>query len=415
MATSGTAIAHGRGDEGTIAPARRRDHRQGWRVGILTRTYGDRQVAERLRRARLAAGFRSASAAATAHGWAPSSVHGHERGERALAPSDLDRYAAAYGADPSWIRAGTGAAPDEGPDRTGDGPASRPPHRPDSEETARIDLFEARTRHHFMAIRLGVARRLAAFPTASAACQHFGFNRSTYGVHEYGLKGPLPRVAAETYGAAFGVPASWLLLEGPPAAMPEAAAARVAEAEDAATRVRMHVKGDDEFYLRLVEGSGLFDACARWSDPMRRGSPSVVDALARRAILARPRARPTRPAAPVRLPEVSLDALDVDGPPRWQAAVRGHWSVPPDFVEGAEAGDAVVAVADADRPDLGLSAGDRLVIDVGPDPGAGRLLVRVDGRLRIVRWAGSSGDPAGDRTVLGRVVAAMSKAGSSCG
>ena len=66
--------------------ASRRPH--GWNVGPLTKTYGNLDVAGRLREARRMAGHASARAAAKAHDWAPSSVHGHERAERALTPED---------------------------------------------------------------------------------------------------------------------------------------------------------------------------------------------------------------------------------------------------------------------------------------------------------------------------------------
>lgn len=52
--------------------------------------------AERLRRYREAAGFRSAADAARRYGWTASTLRSHENGNRTIGPDDADRYAAKF-------------------------------------------------------------------------------------------------------------------------------------------------------------------------------------------------------------------------------------------------------------------------------------------------------------------------------
>lgn len=55
--------------------------------------------ADRLKALRVAAGFTSATEAARAYGWAPSTYMGHENGSRGLNAAAAHKYARAFGAD----------------------------------------------------------------------------------------------------------------------------------------------------------------------------------------------------------------------------------------------------------------------------------------------------------------------------
>lgn len=62
--------------------------------------------ADRLRQARLAAGFETATDAADRHGWKYPTYAGHENGARGIKPRDIAKYAVAFGVDPSWLEFG---------------------------------------------------------------------------------------------------------------------------------------------------------------------------------------------------------------------------------------------------------------------------------------------------------------------
>lgn len=60
-------------------------------------------IGERLKAARLAAGYETAAAAARAFGWHKQNVVDHEADRRGVDPEQAERYAKAYRVDPSWI------------------------------------------------------------------------------------------------------------------------------------------------------------------------------------------------------------------------------------------------------------------------------------------------------------------------
>ncbi|UWQ30904.1 helix-turn-helix domain-containing protein [Leisingera sp. M523] len=64
------------------------------------------EIADRLRDARIAAGFRSAAEAATSFGWTGSTYAAHENGTRGCKPADIKKYADAFQADPCFITYG---------------------------------------------------------------------------------------------------------------------------------------------------------------------------------------------------------------------------------------------------------------------------------------------------------------------
>lgn len=66
---------------------------------------------ERLRAARVAAGFKSASAAAARFGWKVGAYRHHENGTAGYKPDSAAEYAAAFGVDESWLMFGRGRGP----------------------------------------------------------------------------------------------------------------------------------------------------------------------------------------------------------------------------------------------------------------------------------------------------------------
>lgn len=68
--------------------------------------YSDMSIAERLKEARLSAGFRSATEAANEHNWTASTYAAHENGTRGVKPQEIQKYASAFRADPCTIAFG---------------------------------------------------------------------------------------------------------------------------------------------------------------------------------------------------------------------------------------------------------------------------------------------------------------------
>lgn len=64
--------------------------------------------AERLRRARIAAGFKSASESARAFGWGDAGYRHHENGTRPISAGAASRYAKSFGVSEEWLLFGRG-------------------------------------------------------------------------------------------------------------------------------------------------------------------------------------------------------------------------------------------------------------------------------------------------------------------
>jgi DNA-binding XRE family transcriptional regulator len=68
--------------------------------------------AERLRRARESAGYKSAIDAARAFGWKDPTYYSHENGSRGLTMTTANRYGRAFRVSPIWLLTGEGAPGD---------------------------------------------------------------------------------------------------------------------------------------------------------------------------------------------------------------------------------------------------------------------------------------------------------------
>src|SRR5579871_871866 len=140
-----------------------------------------------LRTERERAGFKSARAAALTFAWPASAYAAHEAGTRRPSPEQLNRYPEAF--------------------------ANRIDHNlPRGRRGAELKQSQLRSlqwvEREAVARRLVLARRLAAFDTALAAAEHFGWRPGTYYAHEKGRHG-LPEPTARQYASAFGVSADW--------------------------------------------------------------------------------------------------------------------------------------------------------------------------------------------------------------
>ena len=74
----------------------------------LTRAIADPEVAARLKLARKAAGFKTASEASRRFGWNLNTYAGHEHGTRGITTRSAPVYAAAFGVRVEWLLLGHG-------------------------------------------------------------------------------------------------------------------------------------------------------------------------------------------------------------------------------------------------------------------------------------------------------------------
>lgn len=161
-------------------------------------TFGSAAIAITLKASRVQAGFRSAAAAALAHGWSENSLRGHESGTRKISRADALKYAEAFNIRPEQLLY-------ENVDK-----------RERAQQLARLEQVkiaaagrEAKQKKE-VAARLRFARIVRGFPTLSAATQHLGLNRATAGMHENAINSISERLA-EAYSTAYGVTVPWLL------------------------------------------------------------------------------------------------------------------------------------------------------------------------------------------------------------
>lgn len=80
-------------------------------ANTLCENFAMSEMGERLKEARLSAGFKSAMSAAKRHGWAPSTYGAHENGQNDFDFGTAERYGKAFKVTPTWLMAGDEAAP----------------------------------------------------------------------------------------------------------------------------------------------------------------------------------------------------------------------------------------------------------------------------------------------------------------
>ncbi|WP_199084638.1 helix-turn-helix transcriptional regulator [Bosea sp. ASV33] len=167
--------------------------------------YGDPKAGNRLRRSRIARGFVSAGAAASAFGWSAPVYIAHEAGSRAWSIEQIKKYAEAFDVPAEWLGQGLYPADERQLDRVrviGEAPVA--------EITERLAQLASGRPYVPQWRRLVAARAARGFRNAGRAAAFFGWNNSTYAGHESG-KNRLTPETAERYGQAFEVSAQWLL------------------------------------------------------------------------------------------------------------------------------------------------------------------------------------------------------------
>ena len=141
-------------------------------------TYGDKDAATILKAARIAAGFRSAAAAAAHFGWSADTLRGHESGARNISEIDAEKYAASFGVSVRQLLK--------------------------ADESGKSETYGDKD----AATILKAARIAAGFRSAAAA--HFGWSADTLRGHESGARN-ISEIDAEKYAASFGVSVRQLL------------------------------------------------------------------------------------------------------------------------------------------------------------------------------------------------------------
>lgn len=177
--------------------------------------YGDARAGNRLRRARIAKGFASAPAAASAFGWSLATYIAHEAGSRSWSGDQLQAYATALDVPEEWLAAGRYPAGKAGLDRLRI--IAEAPVPEILERLAQLDSGQAYVPQWQ---RLRMARAAKGFSSASRAAAFFGWKSSTFAAHESG-QNRLTAAAAQRYGAAFQVSPQWLLDGSQPSGLPE--------------------------------------------------------------------------------------------------------------------------------------------------------------------------------------------------
>jgi len=180
---------------------------------------GNREVGERLKRARLGALFTSADQAAIKHGWVAPTYVAAEQGLRPVTEERLAIYAAAFGVPVEWIMSGDTCAIHDLD--TGD---SRVRHL-DIVFRAPLKLIRSLLQGVDPRIgsgphtRLRSARVMAGYRSARAFAQAVDVSRTTYTGHENGS--PAYSIeSAHLYAVALGVSAAWLLYGQKPSGLP---------------------------------------------------------------------------------------------------------------------------------------------------------------------------------------------------
>lgn len=180
---------------------------------MVTEFYGSKILGERLMRARLAAGFDTAVAAAAAHRWSGGTYANLEQGRRALNGDRAKEVARAFGVPARWLtdeRVSLDAIESDIPVAKRRlleaGPLS---------EIAGLLAIEQKRDPGPRHLRLRAARHMAGLTSVAEAANALGVVRTTYGAQENGVRGLSPQ-QGRFYAVALGVAERWLMdAEGP--------------------------------------------------------------------------------------------------------------------------------------------------------------------------------------------------------
>ncbi|MBB2961940.1 helix-turn-helix transcriptional regulator [Methylobacterium sp. R2-1] len=363
-----------------------------------TGRYQGGEVATRLKTARIAAGFASAGAAATQHGWGVSLYQHQESGNRAFTTSDVERFAAAFNVPARWIVTGEGAE-----DRR-------------LTETIQKASEERSRQSRASASRLRFCRLVRGFRSVGSAAEHFGLKRSTLSNHELGAT-DFSAEWASVYGLAFGVRPEWLVT----GTMPSGLGAGV---DSYLEGVQLKDTDDAKAHAGALRHVGVSPVTANRAAIAR--ALENLEATSRKGVPVSKRP----PPATVMIPEVQPASLAVAeasesvGKSLDEAKRRPArtWGVPMDFLANALDADAqhLVVVASG-TPSSSGGSDERYVVNttasslaqagtfVLKSPTGSLLVRRLEAGERALGEALSGEDREDTGMLLGRLIMRMSR------
>lgn len=339
--------------------------------------YGKQSTAKALKAARIAAGFRSATAAAAAFGWSGNTLRGHESGTRKISEQDAKKYAVAFGVNVNHILGSGDTRKDSDIDRS-------------LERLIATETSKEEKKRKEIAERLVFARIVRGFDKLSSAAAYLGAPPGTVSNHERG-ENKISERLAEAYALAYAISPAWLLRGELPSGLgPEVDKALASRGVTLARLALRFSSGDDSW--RIVD--------------VTKVRSQFANATARQTV---------KDETSERIHEIDMrdaDALrfGVD-----RESPRATWQLPAGLAPsllGSRSEDLfIIAVPRGDRD---WELGDRLFVDRSKrDVGRGGMFayLYVGAGLRFKRH--QPGDrPLGDGDLLGKVVASFISLGN---
>ena len=161
-------------------------------------------AANRLRQARIDAGFLTANHAAIHFGWGINTYSLHEEGIKDFDKDTAVKYSEAFNIDGDWLSSLCRDLLIEEKTKT--------KIVNEEEERKRIERHKANKKKHIAAKRLLLAREEAGYSSANHAAMKFGWNMRMYLQHEAGAR-VFDEDTALKYSKAFNVGADWFSID----------------------------------------------------------------------------------------------------------------------------------------------------------------------------------------------------------
>lgn len=311
----------------------------------MATSYGDAGVAERLRKARIVAGFASMRAASDANGWPTGTYSGHESGTRRILDDDLEEYAKGFRCPLEWLR--SGEAPRVGRHarfgRISKTAIAELEHEFIANRRAVTNAPEAEVGH-----RLTLACAVNGFGSPHRTAAEIGLRRSALGNYAGG-RNKLPPIMAAIYGIALRVEPNWI---------------RTGDGPSGLTLPRG--LDEDAALIAVAKGEQLALQPSPPDDAVCRIAAELDRAEARRLA-----DRSTDDEHTIRMPEYRSVSATSPTPGEWHIPVSLVGHVPAD-----RRGRLAIVTIDAI---LGIAtriqAGDRVIVEIGRRVGSDELPV----------------------------------------
>lgn len=320
----------------------------------MAQLYGDLEIADRLKRARIAAGYGSMRGAAERFEWSRGTYSGHEAGTRRISEQEMAIYAAAFRCPLEWLR--TGEAPRAGRAARFSRIATMPiadlereyvVDRPPPTATPEIDVGR----------RLALACAIAGHGSVNGTAAGIGLRRGALGNYSGG-RTRLPGLMSAIYGIALRVSPTWLRTGQLPSGLP---------LPDGLT---------EQDALAIVAEGGELPLAPTPPDAATRRIAAALDSAEQRRLAT----RSVAPEHEIRIPEwrPSDDA----------SPSPGEWTVPTGLVghvpEERRSHLAIVTIDAILGTATRIQAGDRIVVEIGRHGDERDLHVALDADQRFV-------------------------------